>query len=120
MIALRNGSTVTILATSAPSYVQFDQDYTVRADLNGNSLKLYVGGVLMVSATDSTYSHGKIGFTGTNAIADLGNVLVTTPVSAMTSRTVAKTSAVQNSDLAFAALFNQTSGWLGWGHGWSW
>ena len=62
MIALRNGSTVTILATSAPFNFQFGQDYTVRADLNGSALKLYVGGVLMVSTTDSTFTSGKIGF----------------------------------------------------------
>ncbi len=47
MIAMRNGPTVTILATSAPFALNMDQDYTVRADLNGSSLELSVGGVLM-------------------------------------------------------------------------
>jgi len=77
MIAKRYGSTVTILATSAPYAFSFDTDYTVRADLNGSSLKLFVNGVLQVSTTDSTFATGKIGFTATNATAELDNVVVT-------------------------------------------
>ena len=82
MIALRDGSTVTILATSAPYQLVFGQDYTVKANLSGSSLSLYVGGVLEVSATDSTYSSGKIGFTATDGIGELGNVVVTSITSA--------------------------------------
>jgi hypothetical protein len=77
MIALRNGPTVSILATSAPFALVPDQDYTVRADLNGSSLKLYVGGVLQVSTTDATFASGKIGFSATNALALLDDVTVT-------------------------------------------
>ncbi len=78
MIAKKSGSTTTILALSAPYTAYGDTDYTVDAVVSGTSLKLYVNGVLEVSTTDSSYSHGMIGFTATDAIADLGNVLVTT------------------------------------------
>jgi hypothetical protein len=118
MIALRNGSTVTILATSAPYTLQADQDYTVRADLSGNWLKLYVGGVLEVSTTDSTFASGKIGFTATNAQAWLDNVVVTSlpgPASpAVTPHTAAPATGYSAYDALFASLFNQTSGWGGW------
>jgi hypothetical protein len=77
MIAKKSGSTTTILATSAPASIYGNTDYTVRADVSGTSLKLSVGGVLEVSTTDSSYSSGKIGFSATNAIAELGNVVVT-------------------------------------------
>jgi hypothetical protein len=82
MIALRNGPTVTILATSAPFALVPNHDYTARADLNGHSLKLYVGGVLEVSTTDSTYANGQIGFSATNALAYLDDVVVTLTSSA--------------------------------------
>jgi subtilase family serine protease len=85
MIAVRNGPAVTILATSAPFALVPDQDYTVRADLSGNSLKLYVGGVLQVSTTDATYASGRIGFSATNALALLDNVTVTLSSSAATA-----------------------------------
>jgi hypothetical protein len=84
MIALRNGPTVSILATSAPFALVPDQDYTVRADLNGSSLKLYVGGVLQVSTTDATFASGQIGFSATNALALLDDVTVTVTASAST------------------------------------
>ncbi len=77
MIAKRNGSTTTILATSAPFTAYANQDYTVRAEVNGSSLKLYVNGVLQVSTTDATYASGKIGFSATNATAELDDVVVT-------------------------------------------
>ena len=77
MIAKRNGSAVTILATSAPFAMTFGKDYTVRADLVGGSLKLYANGALQVSTTDATYTSGKIGFTATNAIAEIDDVVVT-------------------------------------------
>jgi len=89
MIAMRNGTTSTIIATSATYAVYPNRDYTIGADLNGSSLKLYVGGVLQVSATDSTFASGKIGFTATNATALLDDVVVTaiTTQTAMTQQT---------------------------------
>ena len=77
MIAKRNGSYVTTLALSAPYALRYFQDYTVRADVNGSSLKLYVGGVLVAAATDATFTYGKIGFSATNASGELDNVVVT-------------------------------------------
>jgi hypothetical protein len=117
MIALRNGSAVTILATSAPYTLQADQDYTVRADLSGSSLKLYVGGVLEVSTTDSTLASGKIGFTATNAQAWLDNVVVTSllgPASPTVTPHTTPATGFSAYDAVFASLFNQTSGWGGW------
>ena len=112
MIAMRNGPTVTILATSAAFNLQADQDYTVRADLSGNSLKLYVSGVLQVSTTDSTYTSGKIGFSATSALALLDDVVVTTlPAPAKAARPA---SAFAGYDAAFASLFNQTNPWRRW------
>jgi len=77
MIAKKNGTATNILATSSPYTVYGNQDYTVQANLSGNSLKLFVGGVLVVSTTDTSYASGKIGFSGTDAVAELGNVVVT-------------------------------------------
>ena len=117
MIALRNGATTSILATSAPYALKFDQDYTVRADLNGNSLKLYVGGVLEVSTTDSTYASGKIGFSGTDALALLGNVVVTTPVSTTTTSS-AHPATNQSIEAIIASLLNSTTQYHSWGSWW--
>ena len=97
MIALRDGSTVTILATSAPYHLVFGQDYTVKANLSGSSLSLYVGGVLEVSATDSTYSSGKIGFTATDGIGELGNVVVTSITSAQVKSQATSSTGASNS-----------------------
>lgn len=91
MIAIKNGSTVTILGTSAPYTFSAGQDYTVRADLNGSSLKLYANGVLQVAVTDSTFASGQIGFTATNATAYLDNVTVTLNNTAQTSARQTKT-----------------------------
>ncbi len=77
MIAKKSGTTTTTLATSAPATVYADTDYTVTANVSGSSLSLYVNGALEVSTTDSTYSSGKIGFSATNALAQLGSVVVT-------------------------------------------
>ncbi len=78
IIAIKNGSSSTsILGTSAPFTVYANVNYTVRADLNGSSLKFYVNNVLQVAVTDSTLTYGQIGFTGTDAIAFLDNVTVT-------------------------------------------
>jgi hypothetical protein len=77
-IARKDGPTVTtLLAVGAPFTAYYNQDYVVRADLSGSSLKLYVGGVLQVSATDSTYASGKIGFSSTWAFGTLDDVTVT-------------------------------------------
>jgi subtilase family serine protease len=77
-IARKDGPGVTtLLAAGAPFAIQDGQDYVVRADLSGNSLALYVNGVLQVSTTDSTYASGKIGFSATWASGLLGNVTVT-------------------------------------------
>jgi subtilase family serine protease len=118
MIALDNGGTVTILATSATFALQAGQDYTVRADLSGSSLKLYVGGVLEVSTTDSTFASGKIGFSATNALAYLDNVTVTTlpgSTAATAASAAAKPAAAASSyDALFAALYNQARSWGGW------
>ncbi|HKI34842.1 MAG TPA: hypothetical protein VKA46_23495 [Gemmataceae bacterium] len=114
MIALRNGATVTILATSAPYAFQFDQDYTVRADLNGSALKLYVGGILEVATTDATYASGQIGFTATNAVALLDDVVVTGLAGAAKVTTTGG-GATHAYDAVFASLFNQTSLRRGWG-----
>ncbi len=81
MIAMRNGSTVTILSTSAPTAIQYNQNYTVQANLSGSSLSLSVNGTVVTSVTDSTFSKGQIGFTATNAIAYLDNVVVTSIIS---------------------------------------
>jgi len=78
IIAKKAGSTTTILAASAPYAALANTDYTVDAVVNGTSLQLYVNGVQEVATTDSSYTHGMIGFSGTDAIADLGNVIVTT------------------------------------------
>ncbi len=128
MIARKNGTTVTILATSSPYALQFDQDYTVRADLSGSSLKLYVGGVLEVSTTDSTYASGKIGFSTTSAYAWLDNVVVTSLTSPATATHAAGTSTTPphvgraasrpGYDAVFAYLFQQARQqemkWFAW------
>jgi subtilase family serine protease len=122
MIAVRNGWNVTILATSAPFALQYNQDYTVRADLSGNSLKLYVGGVLEVSTTDSTYASGRIGFSGTNALAYLGDVVVTSlpaPAEVATPHATAQTPAWSQYDALFATLFNSAWQRHGSGEWWS-
>ena len=100
-----------------PYALKFDQDYTVRADLNGNSLKLYVGGVLEVSTTDSTYASGKIGFSGTDALALLGNVVVTTPVSTTTTSS-AHPATNQSIEAIIASLLNSTTQYHSWGSWW--
>jgi pectate lyase len=77
-IARKDGPGVTtMLAVGAPFTAYYNQDYVVQVNLSGNSLSLYVGGVLQVSATDSKYASGKIGFTGTWAVGTLDNVTVT-------------------------------------------
>lgn len=76
MIAIRNGSVVNILATSAPMTVYANEDYLVQANLSGSSLSLDVNNTLVASATDGTFSHGMIGFTATEGAGLLGNVLV--------------------------------------------
>jgi hypothetical protein len=77
MIAVANSSAVSILASSVPFALRVNQDYTVRADLRGSSLKLYVNGVLQAAATDPTCTHGRIGFSATRATALLDDVVVT-------------------------------------------
>jgi hypothetical protein len=69
--------TTTLLARGAAFTMQPNVDYVVRADLNGSSLALSVNGVLQVTATDSTFTSGKIGFSATMAVATLDNVTVT-------------------------------------------
>jgi hypothetical protein len=112
MIAKKSGSTTTILATSAPATVYANTDYTVTANLSGSSLKLYVGGVLEVSTTDSSYANGKIGFSATNAVAELGNVLVTSLGSSQSvvhhaTVSAAQTTSWQNSYGSLFALLLQ-------------
>ncbi len=118
MIAIRNGPNVTILATSAPFALAADQDYTVRADLSGSSLKLYVGGVLEVSTTDSTFASGKIGFTATNALAWLDDVTVTSlPASAQASgnaRPVGQVANLSGYDALLTYLFSQANSHYWW------
>lgn len=69
----------------------------MKANLSGSSLSLYVGGVLEVSATDSTYSSGKIGFTATNGIGELGNVVVTSITSAQVKSQATSSTGASNS-----------------------
>jgi hypothetical protein len=94
MIAKKSGTTTTILATSTPATVYANTDYTVTANLSGTSLSLYVDGALEVSTTDASYSHGKIGFSATNALAELGNVVVTSLGGAQAVKHTVGTSAV--------------------------
>jgi subtilase family serine protease len=109
MIAMRNGTTVKVLATSAPATVYGNVDYTVNAVLNGTSLKLYVNGVLQVSTTDSTYGSGKIGFTATNATAELDNVIVTLNSGSQASQALATGSGGKHSTAAIAYTPASTS-----------
>jgi len=53
--------------------------YAVKIVLKGSSLKLYIDGVLQASATDTTYSKGKIGFAIWHATVLLDDVTVTVP-----------------------------------------
>ncbi|MGG1554892.1 family 16 glycoside hydrolase [Paenibacillus ferrarius] len=50
--------------------------YTLKLQMNGNSLAGYVNGSLMVSASDSTISAGRIGFRTYNQTASIDNVAV--------------------------------------------
>ncbi len=72
--------------------------------MNGSSLQLYVGGVLEVSTTNSAYASGKIGFSSTNALAWLDNVVVTS-LSGSQNATKHATSAVVS-----AAVNSATTG----------
>jgi hypothetical protein len=69
---------------------------------------------------DSTFASGKIGFTATNALAWLGDVVVTTlpgPAgAAVTQRAATSANGFAAYDAVFATLFNQSNGW-GW---WRW
>jgi hypothetical protein len=86
MIARKDGPGVTtVLATGAPFAMQANQDYIVRADVNGSSLALYVNGVLQVSTNDSTYASGKIGFSATWDQGMLGDVTVTADAGSSTA-----------------------------------
>jgi subtilase family serine protease len=87
-IARKDGSNVTtMLATGKPYTAYYNTDYVVQANLFGSTLSLYVNGVLQVSVTDSKYANGQIGFTGTWAVATLGNVSVNALSGPVTSKT---------------------------------
>lgn len=53
--------------------------YALKVELKGPVLKLYVDDVLQVTATDSTYPRGKIGFHAWKTTAYLDDVSVTAP-----------------------------------------
>jgi hypothetical protein len=77
-IARKDGPGVTTtLAVGPQFYVPYYQDFVVRADVQGSNLTLSVDGVVQVTATDSTYTQGKIGFSATWAVGTLDDVTVT-------------------------------------------
>lgn len=51
-------------------------DYTLRGEMNGHTLTLYLDGVQRVSATDTTFSTGKIGLQVYQSTARFDDVIV--------------------------------------------
>ncbi|NLY73877.1 MAG: DUF1080 domain-containing protein [Firmicutes bacterium] len=70
-----NGSTTSLASKSytcsAGSW------YTLRLDVNGNTLIAYVNGVQQLTATDSTFASGRIGVTFNYASGQIDDVVVT-------------------------------------------
>lgn len=72
------GGTNTIL-TDVTFTVTAGTWYKVRLEMNGTSIKVYVNGVLKVSATDSSLTQGAVMFGMSNATAEIDDVIVTEP-----------------------------------------
>lgn len=51
--------------------------YTLKAEVSGNTLKLYLNGTLKLTATDESFSSGKFGVYSEGAIASFDNVKIT-------------------------------------------
>ena len=50
--------------------------YTVRLDVTGSTLNVYVNGTLQLTATDSSLASGAIGLNAFNATGEFDNVVV--------------------------------------------
>ena len=72
------GGTVTQL-TSTPFTVTPGTWYTVKLSMIGNTLTAYVNGALIATATDTSFSSGKIALGTVNADAQFDDVTVSTP-----------------------------------------
>jgi hypothetical protein len=66
----------TVLASSGPVSVHLNQTYTAVATVNGSTLSASVNGVVLVSATDSSITSGKVGVGAFNGTAEFTNVFV--------------------------------------------
>ena len=69
------GSSSTTLAEKAFT-VATGTWYTVRLDLDGSALRVFVNGTLQLSASDSTFPSGRIGVAGYGASASYDDVVV--------------------------------------------
>jgi hypothetical protein len=71
----KSGGTFTLLQEVSMT-VSTNTAYTLKLVMDGTSISGYVGGVLKVSASDSTISAGKIGFRAYNQTASIDNVSI--------------------------------------------
>lgn len=69
-----NGSTTTL--ASKTYIVQTGTWYNLKFVVNGTALSCYINGTLELSAADTTFASGKVGFTMVNASAELDDVTV--------------------------------------------
>jgi hypothetical protein len=113
-IARKDGPGVTtLLAMGGTLPMSPGMDYTVRADMYGSSLALYVNGILQVAVTDSTYASGRIGFSSTYDTGTIDDVVVTagsTPPAARASATSAATVLSAYSDLGVGSSTKPLAG----------
>ncbi len=71
------GGSVTKLAQSNRTTLSTGTVYTLRVDVEGSSLRFYVNGSLVTSATDTSFSSGQVGVGVYGATAEFDDVAVT-------------------------------------------
>ncbi|GII80462.1 hypothetical protein Sru01_54440 [Sphaerisporangium rufum] len=76
VLGVRNGGGLTTLASAGAS-VATGTWYTLRLEVFGTTLRGFVDGVQVVTATDPTFSSGRAGLAGHYAAASFDDVLVT-------------------------------------------
>jgi hypothetical protein len=74
-IQRKSGGQITTLATKTYVIASGTQ-YSVSLNLSGSSLSLYINDVLQLTATDSTFTSGKVGFSVVNASAEFDDIVV--------------------------------------------
>ena len=71
------GGTATQLAASPATPLTVNTTYTLRAEVSGNSLKLYVNGAMVAQATDSALPAGRVGLRVFGSVTRFDDLTVT-------------------------------------------